>query len=105
MEGISTKIVRGNLNVFATFLVKDINSCIKNGEFVDNLETDEMTPAFKKGDKHDKSNYRPLSILPILSKVYEKCLYKETKNYMENILSEIQYSFKKALMQKSALQE
>ena len=105
MEGISTKIVRENLNIFATFLVKDINSCIKKGEFFDNLETDEMTPAFKKGDKHDKSNHRPLSIVPILSKVYEKCLYKETKNYMENILSEIQYSFKKALMQKSALQE
>ena len=39
--------------------------------------TVDITPVFKKGDKYDKSNYRPVSILPILSKVYEKCLYKQ----------------------------
>ena len=44
----------------------------------------------KKGDKHYKSNYGPLIILPILSKFYEKCLYKQIENYMENILSNFQ---------------
>ena len=51
--------------------------------------------AFKKGDKHDKSNYQSLSILPILSKVYEKCLYKQIENYIENILSNFQCVFRK----------
>ena len=46
-------------------------------------------------DKHDKSNYRPVCILPILSKVYEKCLYKQIENYMENILSNFQCGFRK----------
>ena len=55
----------------------------------------DITPAFKKGGKHDKSNYRPVSILPILSKVYEKCLYKQIENYMENILSNFQCGFRK----------
>ena len=54
---IPTKTVRDNLNVFATFLVKDINSWIKKEKFPDNLKTDDITPDFKKGDKHDKSNY------------------------------------------------
>ena len=95
LEGIPTKIVKENLNIFATFLTNDINKCIRKGEFPDKLKTADITPAFKRGDKHDKSNYRPVSILPILSKVYEKCLYKQIENYMENILSNVQCGFRK----------
>ena len=57
LEGIPTKIVKENLNIFATFLAKDINKCIRKGEFPDKLKTADITPAFKRGDKHDKSNY------------------------------------------------
>ena len=77
--------MKENLNIFATFLTKDINKCIRKGESPDKLKTADITPGFKRGDKHDKSNYRPVSILPILSKVYENCLYKQIENYMENI--------------------
>ena len=62
LEGILTKIVKENLNIFAKFLVKDI----RKGELPDQLKTADITPAFKKGGKHDKSNYRPLSILPTI---------------------------------------
>ena len=68
LEGIPTELVKVNLNIFATFLV----SCIKKEEFLDKLKTADITPALKKGDKNEKSNYRPVSILPIWSKVYEK---------------------------------
>ena len=95
MEGISTKILKKNLNIFATFLVKDISTCIRKGEFPDKLKTVDITPVFKKRDKHDKSNYRPVSILPILSKVYEICLYKQIENCMENIHSNFQCGFRK----------
>ena len=86
LEGIPTKTVKENLNIFATFLVKDINTCIRKREFLDKLRTVDITPAFKKGDKHDKLNHRPVSILPILSKVYEKFIYKQIENYMQNTL-------------------
>ena len=68
--------MKENLNIFATFLITDINTCIRKGEFPDKLKTANTT-AFKKCDKFDKSNYRPVSILSILSKDYEKCLYKK----------------------------
>ena len=86
LEGIPTKHKKENLNASATFFVKDINTCIKKEELPDELKTADITPAFRKGDKRDKLNYRPVSILPILSKVYEKCLSKHTENYMKNIL-------------------
>ena len=101
----STKIVKENLNVLATFLVKGINTCIKKGKFPNKLKTDDITPAFKKGDKNDKSNYRPISILPIFSKVYERYLYKQTENYMENILSNFQSGFRKGFNTQQCLIE
>ena len=67
LERIPTKIPQENLNIFATFLVKDINTCNENGEFPDKLKTADITLAFKKGDKREKSNYRPVSIPQILS--------------------------------------
>ena len=36
-----------------------------------------ITPVFKKDDKTDKSNYRPIRILPNLSKIFEKCIYNQ----------------------------
>ena len=59
--------------------------------------------AFKKGDKHDKSNYRPIIILPILPKVYEKYFYKQIENYMENILYNFQCGFQKGFDAKQCL--
>ena len=66
LERIPTKIVKENLIIFATFLVKNINTCIRKREFSDKLKTADITPVFKKGDKHDESNYQPVCILPIL---------------------------------------
>ena len=94
--------MKGNLNVFDTFLVKDINTCIEKG-FPDKLKTADITPTFKKDDKQEKSTCRLVSILAILSKVYEKCLYKQIENYMENILSNFQCGFRKFLMHNSTL--
>ena len=99
LEGILIKIVKENINIFAKFLVKDI----RKGEFPDQLKTADIIPAFKKGGKHDTSNYRPLSILSILSKVYEKCLYKQMENYMENILSNSQCDFRKGFKAQQCL--
>ena len=54
LEGIPTKILKENLNIFATFLAKDISKCIRQGEFPDKLKAVDITPAFKRVDKHDK---------------------------------------------------
>ena len=55
-----------------------------------------MTPIFKSGDRTDLSNYRPISILPLLSKVFEKIVYKQIYEYLEqkNILFNNQFGFR-----------
>ena len=52
MERIPSKVVMKNLNAFATFLVKSINTRIKKGEFFDKLKTADITLTFKSGLKH-----------------------------------------------------
>ena len=56
-----------------------------------------ITPVYKKGSKNSKENYRPLSILPNISKIYERCLFKPIPNYFENIFSKFQCGFRQGL--------
>ena len=55
-----------------------------------------MTPIPKDGDKCNLSNYRPISVLPVFSKVFEKVTYTQLYDYLENnsILHKQQYGFR-----------
>ena len=50
----------------------------------------DVTPIDKKDDKTDKENYRPISILPNLSKVYERLMYNQIYPYFDMLFSKIQ---------------
>ena len=50
--------------------------------FSDNLKSADISPIFKKEDSFKKENYRPVSILPHLSKVFERILYKKIDTFM-----------------------
>ena len=52
-----------------------INKAIETGNFPDSFKMANVTPVFKKENPLDKSNYRPISILPLISKVYERVIY------------------------------
>ena len=57
----------------------------------------EVTPIHKKDDKTDKENYRPISILPNLSKVYERLTCNQIYLYFQTIFSKFQRGFRKGL--------
>ena len=54
-----------------------------------------MIPVFKKKDRNNVKNYRPVSILPNLSKIYKRCLYNQMYKYFNHILSKWQCGFRK----------
>ena len=64
-----------------------------------------MTPIPKGVDSTNAGNYRPISVLPIFSKVFEKVIYKQLCTYFEqnNILYEHQYGFRKHMSTVQAL--
>ena len=94
-DNIPSKIMKENINLFSVKLSIDINNSIDNSFFPSNLKLADITPAHKKGDKTDKSNYRPVSILPAMSKVFERVMYKQLYIYFEKILSKYQCGFRK----------
>ena len=66
-----------------------LNMCFTSGMFPDILKKAEICPIFKKGDAINVCNYRPVSILPIVSKIYENEMIRQLENYFEDILSSI----------------
>jgi len=56
-----------------------------------------IKPLYKKGDKFDISNYRPISLLPIFAKIFEKAMYSRLNQHLQSnyILAPEQYAFRK----------
>ena len=55
-----------------------------------------VIPIFKAGDPEQLQNYRPVSLLPVFSKIYEKIMFKKTMSFLnsQNILYKHQYGFR-----------
>ena len=73
-----------------------INQTLKSGIFPEKLKFAKVIPIFKKGDKHSLSNYRPISVLPSVSKVFERVMHNQLHKYFneQNLYYNSQYGFR-----------
>ena len=73
-----------------------INLSLQSGIVPDHLKVARVIPLFKSGDKDEITNYRPVSILPCISKIYEKVVYHRLISYLNknDILNSNQYGFR-----------
>ena len=73
-----------------------VNNSFQTGHFPDELKIAKVCPIFKAGDKSFASNYRPISVLSSLSKIFEKAIYVRLDKYIatKNILIKNQYGFR-----------
>ena len=81
-DGIPPKIIKTFAIDLTPIITKMINDCIENCIFPDQLKLAEVSSVFKKNDRLCKENYRPISILVIISKVYEKIFVKRMSSFM-----------------------
>lgn len=95
IHSIPGKIVKDNYEFFANFLYDNFNNMITICRFPDNLKLADITPGYKNGGRLDKNNYRPVSILSTISKIYEKLLYYQMEMFFDPILSKMQCGFRK----------
>ena len=84
---IPPNIIKTNSDIISSKLLSDFNKSIDTATFPVNLKNADVTPVHKKGDRTDKSNYRPVSILPAMSKIFEKLLYSQISSHMETKLA------------------
>lgn len=82
-----------------------INLCLTEGVFPESLKTAVVIPIFKKGDSLDPNCYRPISLLTVPSKIFEKIIKTRLVTFMEtnNIISRNQFGFRKGLSTEDAL--
>ena len=67
------KILKAQIAPILSHLVNESLLC---GILPEKLKLAKVTPAFKKGSTQDKDNYRPISVLSVFSKIFEKVIYK-----------------------------
>mgnify|MGYP001793765379 FL=1 len=92
---IPTKIIKMNASVFSEILSTEFNRSLELCEFPKSMKLADVTPVYKKGNRFKKENYRPVSILSNLSKIFEKCIYKQLSIFFENKFSKYQCGFRK----------
>ena len=98
LDNISARLLRDAANVLASPLRDIINLSFEKGRFPSSWKCTKVTVLFKQGDKTDKDNYRPISILPTVSKVIERAFHSQLCGNLEsnNLLAVHQFGFRRA---------
>ena len=96
-DGIPSKIIKDSKDTIVPYLTKIINLGYKHNTFPQNMKVAVIKPLHKKEDKNNMGNYRPISILPVLSKIIEKSATNQLVKYFEdnNLLSPYQHAYRK----------
>lgn len=95
-DEISPKVLKFTNKSLAMPLVHIINLSIKQGIFPHHLKKTKVIPIFKSGNRSDINNYRPISILPAFSKIFEKIIVTRLIKYLEDnkLLTQYQHGFR-----------
>ena len=89
-------LIKQSAMITAPHLAPLFNQCISSGNFPDTLKIAKITPIYKKGDRENIENYRPISTLPVFGKIFEKLIYSRVYNFFssQDTLDDAQFGFR-----------
>ena len=95
-DNINNTLLKSISNEINSCITLIINQSIFTGSYPENLKLAKVIPIFKKKDKLEINNYRPISVLPVISKVFENVMHTQLLEYFteNNLLSSQQYGFR-----------
>ena len=104
-DKISGKFLRDAAEVITSPLTYLMNLSLKSATVPDDFKMARVLPIYKKGNRNYEGNYRPVSILPVASKVLEKIVYNQMHKYLEqnNLIYAFQSGFRSAHSTDTAL--
>ncbi|KAF2354366.1 Reverse transcriptase domain [Trinorchestia longiramus] len=104
-DNISLQYIKDSFNFTAPLLHLIINTSIATNKFPDQWKHSIIKPLHKAGDINTASNYRPISLLPVLSKILEKVISNQLSNHLDksNLLHPNQYAYSKHTSTQDAL--
>ena len=92
-----------NVDFFSPFILGYVNKSVSSSTFPSILKLADITAVYKKDSRYEKSNHRPISVLPNLSKIFENVLYDQISSFFENIFSKYQTGVRKGFNPQSCL--
>lgn len=95
VDKISITMIKNNLNTFVPILYYIFNLSIESGVYPRLFKVASITPIFKSGQLNDLNNYRPIAVLSVISKIFDKCIHTQVLHYFlsNEYFSTKQYGF------------
>ena len=93
---ILASILKQTIEVHLKYPTNTINNSLKESTFPDELKQSEVIRVYKKLDALQKENYRPVCLLPHISKVFERVIYNQINSFVENKISKCDTGFRKS---------
>ena len=82
LDNIPCKLLKRSSSIVGPSLAYIFKICIYAGIFPSEWKIAKVTAMFKTGSKRDLGNYRPISVLPLVSKIFEKIIYHQLHDYL-----------------------
>ena len=92
---IPAKILIDNKDIVSPYLSNIYNECKQKNKYPLSLKAADVTPIHKKADKTAMKNYRPVSLIPIVSKLFERKMYDQIMVYINESLSPYLFGYRK----------
>ena len=96
---ISIRLIKSCKLAIGIHLQFALNECIKENVFLTKMKLAYVTPIFKKGDKLDSTNYRPISVTPSFAKIFERLTQIMEFIDKHKIINKEQFGFQKKSLQ------
>ena len=102
-NSIPSKLLKQHFDIYGPILHNLVNKTFQENIFPDELKLGDITPIFKKDDATNVKNYRPISVLPAASKIFERLLKKQIISHIEEHLSPYLCGYRKGFNTQHAL--
>ena len=96
LDGISAKFVNMSANVIDCHLANIINNDISSNKYSKQAKTATVRPIFKKDGRTNMKNYRPVNLLNIFLKIYERFMHDNLTSYVGTFLSKFVSTYRKS---------
>ena len=97
LDGLSARFLKDGANQISGAIAHIINLSLYSGRIPDDMKTARVVPLYKKNSKSEPGNYRPVSILTVMSKILEKTVHKQLENYLRS--EKLLYDYQSCLRQ------
>ena len=91
--GISNFLVKQIIVPILIPLTLLFNACVRSCEFPECLKISKVTPIYKRGDRKLSDSYRPISLVPVFSKIFEVLIYKQLREFLYCVIYPKQFGF------------